>query len=202
MMLNRHYFRLEKRLLSIEKELDSLSVKPSLSPQENLALEKMLIQLQIEWEHFVRRLILDSATGKASNSTGVVYSTLSAPPKNREQALHRLLSTYPNNNRGHEPEWSHSNKAIDAATRLQLTNLPDISGLLGVTPWPLDEMRHLRNFIAHQSKNSASVLRRKNMTSLSGKIFIPKIAFEHLSSGTKRYRRWTSFMITIARQLV
>ncbi|CAI8916737.1 hypothetical protein [Pseudomonas sp. IT-P218] len=202
MMLNRHYLRLEQRLSLIEREIDELSAKGVLTKYETLALDKYLMQLQIEWEHFIRRLILDSATGQHQGSSGRVFSTLPNPPKTREQALYTLLSTFKGNNGGREPEWSHSNKAIDAATRLQLSNLPTISGYLGVTPWPLDEMRFLRNYIAHQSKSSAITLRSKSMTSLSGKISVAKIAFDYVSSGTQRYKSWPAFMKIVGRQIV
>lgn len=202
MLLNRHYIRLEHRLSVIEREMDELSAKGALEKHETLALEKYLIQLQIEWEHFIRRLILDSATGRHEGSSGRVFSTLPNPPKTREQALYALLSTFRGNNGGREPEWSHSSKAIDAASRLQLSNLATITGYLGVTPWPLDEMRFLRNYIAHQSKNSAVTLRRQSMTSPSGKISVAQIAFDYIPSGVQRYKSWPAFMRTIAQQIV
>nr|WP_315447125.1 hypothetical protein [uncultured Pseudomonas sp.] len=182
--------------------MDKLAAKGILAPNDLLALERYLIQLQIEWEHFIRRLILDSATGKHTDSGGLVFSALANPPNNREQAIYALLSTFRNSNGGREPEWSHSSKAIDAATRLQLSNLSTISAYLGVTPWPLDEMRFLRNYIAHQSKNSAVTLRRENLTSQSGKISVAQIAFDYTASGAQRYKTWHAFMKNIARQIV
>lgn len=202
MLLNRHYNRLENRLSLIEGEMDELCTKGTLTKNEALALEKYLIQLQIEWEHFLRRLILDSATGQHDDSTGRVFSTLANPPKTREQALYSLLSTFKNDNGGREPEWSHSNKVIDAASRLKLSNFSTISGYLGVTPWPLDEMRYLRNYIAHQSKNSALKLRSEALTSSSGKISVAQIAFDYTPSGVQRYKSWPAFMKTIARRIV
>lgn len=202
MQLNRHYFRLEQKLSLIERELDSLSVKDNLTKQENSVLEKNLIQLQIEWEHFIRRLILDSATGHHQASKGRVFSAIAKPPKNREQALYSLLSTFRNNNGGREPEWSHSSKAIDAAARLQLSNLADISACLGVTPWPLDEMRFLRNYIAHQSKNAAVTLRNQSLATASGKVSVAKIAFDYTTAGIQRYKTWSLFMKSIAKQIV
>ncbi|MCQ9615876.1 hypothetical protein L1889_03475 [Paenalcaligenes niemegkensis] len=202
MQLNRHYARLKQRLSFIEREIDELAAKRVLAKREVHALEKYLVQLQIEWEHFIRRLILDSATGQYQDTSGRVFSKLLNPPKTREQALYTLLSTFKNKNRGREPEWSHSTKAIDAATRLQLSNLTAISGYLGVTPWPLDQMRFLRNYIAHQSKNSAVTLRRQSMTSSSGKISVVQIAFDYTPSGVQRYKEWPAFMKTIAQQIV
>ncbi|UTM01270.1 hypothetical protein MID00_17505 [Alcaligenes sp. NLF5-7] len=202
MFLNRHYARLEQRLSHIEGEIDELSAKPALTKREKSLLEKNLMQLQIEWEHFIRRLILDSATGQFQGINGTVVSGLPNPPKTREQALYTLLSTFRNNNNNREPEWSHSNKAIDAATRLKLSNLTEITNYLGVTPWPLDEMRYLRNYIAHQSKNSAVTVRQHLMSNPAGKISVAEIAFDYTLSGIQRYKSWPAFMKVIAKQIV
>lgn len=202
MFLNRHYARLDQRLSLIEKELDELAAKKVLAHREAFALEKYLMQLQIEWEHFIRRLVLDSATGQYKATSGPVFSTLPNPPKTREQALYALLSTFRKGNGGREPEWSHSSKAIDAASRLKLSNRDIISDYLGVTPWPLDQMRFLRNYIAHQSKSSAVMLRSQSLTNSSGKILVAQIAFDYTASGVQRYKSWPAFMRTISRQIV
>jgi len=195
--------QLDQRLWSFNRGLDDLGsriaaldrVEP-LSVDEIFMLERLLLQLQINWDHFVRSIILDSATGRFENTSGPVLSSLPSPPKSRESAAHRLVSLYPR--RSFEPDWYLPNEAIDAASRLQVSNLPEISAYLGTSPWLISELRHIRNFVSHRTKRSALSLRTVLPVRSLGSQAIVNRCFDYSHGGSQTYAIWISFMKTVA----
>jgi hypothetical protein len=185
--LPRFYSRLD-HLSGIIAEVDAMASRTS---QQIFAAEKALIQIQIEWEHFVRDLILDSATGQFANGSGQVVSKSYPGLCSREAAAHKLIALYPR--RRFEPDWYLPSEAIDAAIRLDVSNSSQIAAELGVTPWPIDELRHLRNFIAHKSKRSALSVRGAGIVGVSHKIDVLNAALQYGPAGAKRYVTWTNF---------
>lgn len=77
--------------------------------------------------------------------------------------------------------------------RLDVSNSSQIAAELGVTPWPIDELRHLRNFIAHKSKRSALSVRGAGIVGTSDKIDVLNAALRYGPDGAKRYVAWTNF---------
>ena len=74
MKLNKRLFRFEDRLDCLVQRIRKLDQRCDLSVPEAYIVERTVIQFQIEWELFVRRLILDSATGRYEDSRGRVFS--------------------------------------------------------------------------------------------------------------------------------
>lgn len=191
MLLARRLPRFFRKLDHLQTIVSVVDVTAQLSSQQVFAAEKALIQVQIEWEHFVRGLILDSATGQFANGSGPVSSRTYIGLRSREAAAHQLIALYPR--RAFEPDWYLPAAAIDAAIRLDITNLQIISAELGITPWPIDELRHLRNFIAHKSKRSALGVRGTGIVGATGKINVLDVACQYGASGAKRYIEWIAF---------
>ncbi len=200
MYLARRLPRLYRRLDHLSEIVKEVEATADRSFQDIFAAEKALIQLQIEWEHFVRNLILDSATGQFVNSTGTVTSQKYPGIPSREAAAHQLVSLFPK--RRFEPDWYLPPEAIDAAIRLGVSNSPQIAAELGVTPWPIDELRHLRNFIAHKSKRAALTVRGTGIVNASEAIDVLSIAFQYGAGGAKRYIEWINFSKGAAARLV
>ncbi len=193
--LPRFYRRLD-HLLEIVSVVDATADKSS---QQILAAERALIQIQIEWEHFVRDLVLDSATGQFVNGSGPVISRSYPDLRSREASAHKLVALFPH--RRFEPDWYLPAEAINAAIRLDVSNVPQIAAELGVTPWPIDELRHLRNFISHRSKRSALSVRGTGIVGLSREIDVLAVACQYGPSGAKRYIEWINFSKGAARRL-
>ncbi|MFT3688883.1 hypothetical protein [Paenirhodobacter sp.] len=162
--------------------------------------EKALIQIQIEWENFIRGLILDSATGNFENSSGPITSRKYPRLRSREAAAHKLIETYPR--RKSEPDWYLPDEAINAAIRLDVSNQHQIAAELGVTPWPIGDLRRMRNFIAHKSKKSALEIRKTGIALSSTRIDVLDVAFQYSSGGIKRYVDWINFAKGSAARLV
>ena len=200
MKLSRRLPRFNRRLDYLDEILTGIESKTARSTQDTFTVEKCLIQIQIEWEHFVRALILDSATGSFSNEYGLIVSKLAPKTISRESASHLLISTY--SKQQFEPKWYLPEQAIVAAQKLQISNAPQVSAELGLSPWPISELRHLRNFIAHKSKSSALSLRGAGLVSTSGELDILHATFHYGSGGLMRYSAWISFIKRVAAGLV
>jgi hypothetical protein len=199
MQLERHAWRLENRLDALTSGLKPFEGK-ALSAVDTFVVERTIIQMQIEWEHFVRALILDSSTGRHSTRSGPVASTLPVKIRNREHAGYVLISQY--KKRSNEPDWYLPEDAIKAAGKLSLTNENKIAAELGVTPWGLSDLRHLRNFISHRSGRSAISLRSATTVAKADQIIPTAICFEYAFGGMRRYESWAGFMNGVANRLV
>lgn len=199
MQLERHVWRLETRVDALASKLKPFE-GVALSPLDTYAVERIIIQMQIEWEQFVRALILDSATGHHSTRSGPVGSNLPMKVRNREHAGHVLIAQY--KKRTTEPDWYLPQDAIAAAGKLSLTNENKIAAELGVTPWGLSDLRHLRNFISHRSGRSAINVRNVTAVTKPDQIMPSVLCYEYAPGGTRRYETWASFMKGVANRLV
>ena len=201
MKLGRRLYKFGIRIDRLRACLDRCDPRQSLDQDQIVVVEHALLRLQIEWETFVRHFILDCATGRYSDSRGPVCSHLSqSPPRTREMASHRLVSLY--KKRNFEPYWHRPQEAIRAADMLRLSNYNNIANQLGLSPWQIDELRHVRNFIAHRSKSSAIKLRTAGLTSGTGSISPVDSAFSYGTHGARRYVAWCGFIKQVASKLV
>ena len=198
MHLLRHVWRLSRNV-TLQMEIIGRANYVPLCRTNVYAVEKAIVQLQIEWEQFVRTFILDCATGRYADRSSPVMSNLPSRPPTREKAGHLLVSLYKKRDR--EPAWYLPRDAIDAAQRLCLSNYQYISAVLGVEPWLLHELRHVRNYISHQSKQSALEM-RKNKLATAGRIMAVQSALSYGNDGVQRYLGWATFMKDVSRRLV
>lgn len=200
MLLARRIPRFYGRLDHLSEIIAAVDATANRTSEQIFAAEKALVQIQVEWEHFVRDLILDSATGNFENGSGPIISRSHPSLRSREAAAHRLIGTY--RRRQTEPDWYLPNQAIDASIRLGVSNQPQIAAELGVTPWPIDDLRHVRNFIAHKSKRSALSVRATGIFGTSAKIDVLEAALQYGTGGAKRYIEWINFSKGVAARLV
>lgn len=193
--------KFNRKLNKIKEKIDKiLNTKKSLTDEEVYIIERSVMQIQIEWELFVRNIILDSATGKFYDKNNTAISSSYKKISSREQASHKLISLYKKRTR--EPAWYLTAEAIKAAEKLKLSNLSKISAELGVSPWPLEEMRHIRNFIAHQSKSAALSVKGSPVNQQSkNKINIISTITEYSHGGEMKYCIWISFIKMMAVKL-
>lgn len=197
MKLSRRLPRLLQRLGRLQSLIGSTSATTSES--QIYAAERAILQIQVEWEQFTRNFILDCATGKFSNSNGLITSRSFTRLENREVAAHKLITLYPR--RTFEPDWYLPSQAIDAAGKLDISNFPDVSAEIGITPWPIDDLRYIRNFIAHKSKRSALTIRSTNLVRQNATINIVSLAREYGTGGVMRYEEWINFIKGAAHRL-
>lgn len=191
--------RLSQRVDGLLGEASLLAQRGGLTVSERRQAEHIVYQMQNCWESFVRELILCSATGLYHNRSGKVSSSLGLKMRSKEHAASVLLKLM---KKKREPSWYISTDAIMAATTLKLSNLPDIAAVLGSTPWPLNDLRLVRNFFAHRSKHSAQEVRNLPWFSASQAISVENTCFDFDISGDKRINSWGAFMKLAANQLI
>ena len=200
MLLRNRLVRFCARVDNLSREIGRFDNHAITSISQVFLIERSVVQMQIEWELFVRHLILDSATGKFEDRNGTVQSHLSIRVSSREAASHLLISQY-GRRRRFEPKWIDTGEVVDAAKLLRLSNESNIALSLGVHPWELDDLRCVRNFIVHRSKSSAIELRSRHFSTLSGPYSAAAIVRSFSSSGVRYYKSWSDFMKTVASNL-
>ena len=152
------YQRFVKETALLTQVLDST---PYLRNQHQLGQEHQrlicdmgVIQFHDAWARFCRELVVLSAYAQPLTAHG---QRLSRAPgiQNRHQVIPALLSTY--HRRKYEPSWDQPGDCIDAARRLQVLNYSTIFAGLGLslTPSPIDQVRYVRNFLAHKNAENA-----------------------------------------------
>ncbi|WP_284257135.1 hypothetical protein [Acidocella aquatica] len=201
MELSRRLFRFGARIDALTQTINEYDHGTSLASHEIFIVERSLIQLQIEWELFIRNLILDCATGNYCDSSGPIVSKLPIRLSTREAACHVLLAQYRNQKRPMEPDWYLPDKAVQAATHLAVSNLQNITDQLGVTPWDISDLRYVRNFIVHRSKRSALTIRERQLVTGPEKIDPVSIAYKFCSSGIQNHKNWAQFIKLVAKNL-
>jgi hypothetical protein len=164
-----------------------------------LSRESAIVQLQDQWSNFCRDLILQSWRGGVTTLGGQPITVRTGPASNYD-AMNTLRSTYSgrlSKGRYWEPKWFDAVEALDAAHRLQIENFSDISAGIGLTPSPLDEIRAVRNFIAHRGAQSVAQLQPFVATPTA------KMVDQHVAAptlgGALRFERWVAQLDIMAR---
>ena len=164
-------------------------------------VERGILQLQIEWDLFVRGVVLDSASGRFFDSNGSRITTShSKSIYSREHASHILIGTY--RKRDREPDWYMPKDAIDAADRLKVSNYNSIAGALGVSPWKLHDLRVIRNFVAHRSKSTAEDIRSIAWVPKGCSLEASSLVFLPAPGGSPQFHEWVNFMRAISRNMI
>lgn len=126
----------------------------------------------------------------------------------RRQNLYKVIIVIPTlltlyKKKRYEPRWHDAGECIDAATRLGLANLSTIILALGITPSPADDLRALRNFVAHRCRDTADKLQ-----ALLKSVGLPKNATpeqvlqQAVSGGSCAFLTWSYQLRLIARNAI
>lgn len=157
-----------------------------------------MIQLQDQWNVFCRDLVIRSWKGGVQTLSG---RSLQAGSGRRSEtdALDALRRTYTGKLRKSarwEPKWFDATETIEAATRLGLANLAEISAGVGLTPAPLDEIRAVRNFMAHRGRQSSAALRSQTARSSSAELdgYLCELSL----GGAPRFETWVAQLDVMA----
>lgn len=198
MQLSRRLSKFNSRVDTLTSGLSEFDGITELSEKHIKIIERSIMQLQLEWELFIRNFLLDCATGHFENEDGIVSSYLTQSFATREIACHFLLANFRRNPQTREPDWYLPRIAIEVADFFKLSNRATISAELGITPWEVDDLRYFRNFLAHRSKYSALKLRQTGLVAQGATINSVTVAFAYSPSGAKNYQRWSGFMKQVA----
>lgn len=117
-----------------------------------LAADMAVVRLHDSWARFCREAVILSACGRTQTLSGTVVSSATGI-SGRRDVIPKLLSTY--SRPRFEPRWHIAHECLDAAKRLQVSNMQSLHAL-GATGSPSEELRHLRNYIAHRNADTAT----------------------------------------------
>lgn len=164
-----------------------------------LACEMCVIRLHDFWSYFCRHLVIYSASGKATTSTG--FHIPAAPGINGiPNVIPVLMSSY--RRRRNEPSWYLAFDCLDAAQRLNIGNLSKMMVAIGSSASPADEIRLTRNFLAHRGNETARQIHNYYGAGTLRSLRIQDIAGVIVSAGSTRFENWVSDFRLIAEMAV
>jgi hypothetical protein len=159
--------------------------------------EMSVVRLQDSWSRFCRELVIISASERPVTAAGTLVP-LAPGISRRSDALNALHVVY--TRPPYEPKWFDAQACLRAASILRLNNYASVSGGIGVTPSPLDDLRALRNFLAHRSQMTATGVRdtaiRNSLPPKSGVIAI--LQSDSTNPGMTILQLWVKQLQTMA----
>lgn len=120
--------------------------------------EGCVVRLYDAWNRFCRELVIASAALCPITASGLV---LAKAPKISDVAdvLPTILLGLKKPPPFGEPRWADAKECLNAAQILGIHNYPTVSAGIGATPSPADDIRYVRNFVAHRNQRTAILLR-------------------------------------------
>lgn len=163
-----------------------------------LTQELCILRLYDAWARFCRELIITSAY---AGPVGISGGAVSAVPGigRRSEVLPALRATFSRPKPiWWEPKWPDAVEALDAAQRLRLSNYSRISSGLALSPSPIDDIRRIRNFIAHRNQHTAIEANRVILAAgcLPGNPVV--FASTVIPPGVTVFEKWVSDLYIIA----
>ena len=156
--------------------------------ESQLVMEMAVIRLHDMWTRFSRELIIISAGGRPYTAAGVRLSYVPGVKKIRD-VIPMLKKSYGNRWR-FEPKWFFATKCLDAANRLKIQNYNIISGALGSTNSPVEELRVVRNYMAHRSISAADEIRAQLWWNPKIKLDVYDLSGRMVTGGTTAMENW------------
>jgi len=164
-----------------------------------------VVSLWDSWNRFMRGLILSCASTQVIGTSGRIY----APARVQSEAQTVVLLVRASKSRSNsiramagEPSWYDQRGLADVVNELRLSNGQQIvmsvtssSVSLGegfLASNPIEEVRTVRNFIAH--KNDATLARAR--TYMTG--HVTNHTHELMVGGVSRFRQWVDTFVAIA----
>lgn len=124
--------------------------------------EYCIVHLQDAWTRFVGDLVLRSALGNATRSGGQPIAPGPLGPITQRDSLTWLRARWQEKGKKKpfywNPNWFTTKDSDRAVDLLQPTNGQDLKTALGAAANPIEDIRVLRNFIAHRGESSAGKL--------------------------------------------
>src|SRR5271156_1740337 len=118
--------------------------------------EMCVIRLLDAWSRFCRDLVLKSASEQPF-TVGGARLPLAPGIAGRNDALRALRAVY--TKFPWEPRWFDAQACLRAANILRIANYSTVSSGLAVSPSPVEDLRRLRNFLAHRNEGTATEVR-------------------------------------------
>jgi hypothetical protein len=89
-----------------------------------------------------------------------------------------------------EPNWGYPSDCIDAAQRLNLSNLGTLQGAIGSTILPVADIFVTRNYFAHRNMDTATKLKNSSFFVSGTLLQMEQLTGAHVSLGITRMHSW------------
>ena len=181
---------------TFQLNLSLLQVSQGQDRHARYVCEMCVIRLLDSWARFNREVIFLSAGARAVTQSGVRLPL--APNINtRADVLPVLRMTYRTPPR-YEPKWAIAAQCIDAAQRLRVQNLGTLSAALGAANSPADELRLVRNFLAHRTEEARRPLQVHPVFAAIRNCAIECTAGMVMAGGVLRFSVWVRGLNAVA----
>jgi hypothetical protein len=110
-----------------------------------------------------------------------------------------LLKNLYNKPRKIEPNWGYSRDCIDAAKRLKASNYSIIASALGSSNSPANDLRFIRNFLAHRGAKTAIIIRGMFNAASYEQLSTIKLMSNTVLGGNIIFNDWIKRLRIIAR---
>lgn len=168
------------RIARLCKEIDR-HFADGASLYESRECRMVIIELNSTWERTVREFMLFYGARHR-------FKTPKPTRSQKSSVISNFLTTA---GRQRELNWLIPTEVIHFSRTIGLPEHGSILGVLGKSPWTLDHLRHYRNFIAHESEESA-----RKLGGNCSPILTPALKhfpFE-MERGAPRFRNWVAEM--------
>jgi hypothetical protein len=158
--------------------------------------EMCVIRLQDCWARFCRELVIMSAVYTLRMRGGSVLSPVSQasgtlrPHDIIPELRKRFSSRKKSKPDWWEPKWQDSHETLDAANILKIANYLQVSAGLSLSGTTLDEIRYVRNYLAHRSKKTAQKIASSLGVAPSHNSPIEAILSHVVPPGVSRFEYW------------
>lgn len=175
-------------LLEFDEAINRLSAS-SVDKPARLTAEMSVIRLHDAWARFSREIVVLSAGGRPYTANG--YRLPTAPGIRKISDVIPLLLRSYSKPRRYEPKWARSQECIQAAQLLHIPNFSTFAAAIGATNSPAEDLRPIRNFLAHRGEDSAKSVRNQSFfTNGTGKVNVEGVAGKLVPPGITLFEKW------------
>jgi hypothetical protein len=154
--------RLRKELSWLQLDFCQL-ISGSRDRHKRLACEMIVVRMHDSWARFCRELIILSAYGRTTTLSGTFITPCHSSINRCSMVIPHVRTLFSRQN--WEPRWADSTACINAARRLQISNVSTVSAALSAIDSPAEKMRRVRNFYAHRKHGTAQEALATNLFS-------------------------------------
>lgn len=196
----RHFFLMEsERVLRTFLNSEESYVKCFYGTHQ-LAIEACVIRLHDCWARYCRELIFCSAAESPLTLSGAVLAK-AAGVVSRKDVIPLIKAGFKASKRSlpfGEPRWADSAQCMDSVKILSLSNSSTILAAIGSTPSPSDDLRKVRNYIAHRNESTAKELQSVAKTLPAAKDLYSLLSNPLPPTGTSVFEQWILQLRVIA----
>lgn len=185
------------RILATFKATMHPPVRDCCSNAHEPTRQHCVLELYDAWSQFCKDLVLLSAQGGYSTSSGTTLTRASLIGSSRPlDAVYTLSGRYSHRT---PPSWGIPSELIGVARGIGIGNSANVSAAIGAVNSPSERVRHTRNYIAHKSSYTA----QKAIAALSSygsvsPLDVDQVLLTPTTHGVVVFEDWRNGLVTVA----